>query len=299
MSDIDGVGRAVAVFRDQAQSVTSADMGRATPCAGWDVRTLIEHVVGIYTATSDALHGARVDLVAASRPFDDAPERVIDDAAAAMMQAWREPGALDRTLATTIRDMPAALATRILIGDSLLHGWDLARALGHEMTMPDDLAAAQLEMMQQYYDPATRGPGRGFDLAVEWPADAPVQERLLALSGRDPSWSPDVAVPDVIRRYFAAQDRRETDAALSTFGLECRVFDDGREYVGRAAIRDWLAGASTQFTYTRTFLDAAEAAPNDWLIRNRLEGNFPGGVVDLGYRFRLVDDLIVDLDIQP
>lgn len=193
MSSLDDLARAVALFEDQALGLTIADLDRPTPCAGWDVRALVAHVVGIYAAARDALHGARVDLVAASTPLGDAPERAVNDAAVAMMNAWREPGALDRTLATTIRDMPAALATRIVIGDSLLHGWDLARARGNEVTMPEDLAEAQLTMMQQYYDPATRGPGRGFDLAVEWPADAPVQERLLALSGRSPDWSTESA----------------------------------------------------------------------------------------------------------
>ena len=107
------------------------------------------------------------------------------------------------------------------------------------------------------------------------------------------------AVPDVVRRYFDAHDRRDTDAALSAFAPDARVFDDGHEYRGSDAIRDWLARASTEFTYTRRFLHAGEEEPNLWLVRNRLEGNFPGGVVDLGYRFALVDGLIADLVIAP
>jgi uncharacterized protein (TIGR03086 family) len=189
MSGLDEVERAVAMFRHQTVGLTLPDLERPTPCVGWDVRTLIGHVVGIYQAVRDALHGERVNLVAAAAPLGDAPERTVNDAATAMMQAWREPGALDRTLATSIRDMPATLATRIVIGDSMLHAWDVARARGVEIVMPEDLANAQLEMMEQYYDPATRGPGRGFDLAIEWPAEAPVQERLLALAGRNPAWS--------------------------------------------------------------------------------------------------------------
>ena len=55
----------------------------------------------------------------------------------------------------------------------------------------------------------------------------------------------------------------------------------------------------TQFTYTRTFIEAVADEPDVWLVRNRLQGNFPGGVVDLSYRFRLVDGLITDLVIQP
>jgi ketosteroid isomerase-like protein len=107
------------------------------------------------------------------------------------------------------------------------------------------------------------------------------------------------ATADVVRRYLEAQDRRDTDAALSTFAPDAHVLDDGNEYRGLDAIRDWLARLSTQFTYTRTFLDADAEAPNLWVVHNRLEGNFPGGIVDLRYRFTLVDGLIADLAIVP
>jgi ketosteroid isomerase-like protein len=107
------------------------------------------------------------------------------------------------------------------------------------------------------------------------------------------------ALPDVIHRYFEAHDRRDADAALSAFAHDAHVLDDGHDYQGLDAIRDWVARASTQFTYTRTLLDASAEAPNLWLVRNRLEGNFPGGVVDLRYRFMLVDGLIADIAIVP
>jgi ketosteroid isomerase-like protein len=109
----------------------------------------------------------------------------------------------------------------------------------------------------------------------------------------------DDAVPDVIRRYLEAHDRQDTDASLSAFAPDAHVLDDGHDYYGQEAIRDWLGRASTEFTYTRTFLDASAEAPERWLVRNRLAGNFPGGVVDLRYRFTLVDGLIADLAIVP
>jgi uncharacterized protein (TIGR03086 family) len=186
MSPIDDCQRAVDGFRRVAQGVDDGDLDRRTPCSEWDVRTLLSHVVGIYDAATRALHGEKIDLGNASTPIGDDPPAQVDAAAERMMAAWREPGALDRTLSTTIRDMPAALGIRVVIGDSLLHGWDLASALGRPYEMPDDLAAAQFEMMQQFYDPAARGPDRGFDVAVNWPESAPVQERLVALSGRRP-----------------------------------------------------------------------------------------------------------------
>lgn len=106
-------------------------------------------------------------------------------------------------------------------------------------------------------------------------------------------------MPDVLRRYLEAHDRHDTDAALSAFAPDAHVLDDGQDYRGLNAIRDWLARASTQFTYTRTLLDAHAEAPNHWLVRNRLEGDFPGGVVDLRYQFTLVDGLIADLAVIP
>ena len=75
--------------------------------------------------------------------------------------------------------------------------------------------------------------------------------------------------------------------------------DDGHEYHGLGEIRDWLARASTEFTYTRTLIGAAAIDANTWLVTNHLEGDFPGGVVDLRYRFVLADGLISELEITP
>ena len=66
-----------------------------------------------------------------------------------------------------------------------------------------------------------------------------------------------------------------------------------------AEIRDWLARASAQFTYTRTLLAGEAVDDSTWLVTNRLEGDFPGGVVDLRYRFVLDGDLITALEIAP
>ena len=50
---------------------------------------------------------------------------------------------------------------------------------------------------------------------------------------------------------------------------------------GPDEIRDWLSRASTQFDYTRTLTGFEAIDDNSWLVTNHLEGNFPGGVVDL------------------
>ena len=52
-------------------------------------------------------------------------------------------------------------------------------------------------------------------------------------------------------------------------------------------------------TYTRTLLGAEPTGKTSWLVRNRLEGNFPGNVVDLRYEFTLDGDRISALTIAP
>jgi ketosteroid isomerase-like protein len=106
-------------------------------------------------------------------------------------------------------------------------------------------------------------------------------------------------IPDVVGQYQAAHDRHDVAAALAAFTPDAVVKDDGHEYHGQDEIRDWLARASTQFTYTRTPLGADAVDADTWVVTNRLEGSFPGGIVDLRYRFVLTDDLIAVLEIAP
>jgi hypothetical protein len=54
-----------------------------------------------------------------------------------------------------------------------------------------------------------------------------------------------------------------------------------------------------EYTYTRTLLGAETTADSSWEVRNRLEGNFPGNVVDLHYRFELAGEQILSLTIAP
>ena len=106
-------------------------------------------------------------------------------------------------------------------------------------------------------------------------------------------------LPAVVLRYQDAHDRRDADDALATFTRDAVVTDDGHTYSGHAEIRDWLLRASVEFTYTRTLIDVAQVDDTTWLVTNHLDGDFPGGVVDLRYRFVVSGDLLSKLDIAP
>ena len=106
-------------------------------------------------------------------------------------------------------------------------------------------------------------------------------------------------LPAVVREFQDAHDQRDANAALAMFTADAIVKDDGHDYRGRGEILDWLSRASVEFTYTRTLTDAVQLDADTWLVTNHLEGDFPGGVVDLRYRFVLSDGLIGQLDIAP
>ena len=114
-----------------------------------------------------------------------------------------------------------------------------------------------------------------------------------------PSAQDRASLPEAVRRYQEAHDHHDTEAALSAFTSDATVTDENRTYQGSDQIRRWLDSAATEFTYTRTFVNAAETAPDAWVVVNHLEGDFPGGRVDLHYRYTLAGGLISALTITP
>jgi ketosteroid isomerase-like protein len=110
---------------------------------------------------------------------------------------------------------------------------------------------------------------------------------------------PPIDVPDVISAYQQAHDRRDAEAALASFGPDATVVDDGTTYVGTERIRWWLGNAASEYTYTRTLTGADDLGDGAYLVHNHLSGNFPGGEVDLRYRFQLRDGLIHHVEIAP
>ena len=104
-------------------------------------------------------------------------------------------------------------------------------------------------------------------------------------------------LPEVIQRYLVARDARDTEGALAAFSPDAKVTDEHHDYHGTEEILVWLDTAAAEFTFTRTLLDIYAVDWNTWVLRNRLEGDFPGGLVDLDFRFVLRHGLIAELVI--
>lgn len=106
-------------------------------------------------------------------------------------------------------------------------------------------------------------------------------------------------LPATIRDYLAAHAAGETEAAARSFTASAVVRDEGRTFRGTAEVLDFLRSAGSEFTYTTELIGAQRVDDRHWVAINRLEGDFPGGVAELHYRFTLAGDLVDELDIAP
>lgn len=102
-------------------------------------------------------------------------------------------------------------------------------------------------------------------------------------------------VPDVITRYYAAAERGDIHAVMGCFSPDAHVLDEDHHYWGAEEVRRWRESVATRFTYTSEITGAERTADGEHLVSTHLEGDFPGGAVDLVQRFTLTDGLITQL----
>jgi hypothetical protein len=111
------------------------------------------------------------------------------------------------------------------------------------------------------------------------------------------------SLPTIISDYMAASDAANLDAVVACFTDDAVVADENDEWRGRPRIREWRERVATAYKYTVDVLDVIPRGEVDGLERHdvytHLEGNFPGGTVDLTNRFGLRDGLIASLEIVP
>jgi uncharacterized protein (TIGR03086 family) len=173
----------------------SADLARATPCERLDVAGLRDHVVGWLRFFAAALSDPDAR---APRPDPDgyraaeASGPLADDvrAAASQMVAAVRGGVTRREVVLWASRMDGDAALAMILGEYVLHGWDLARALGRPWAPPPAACEAALQFFEAMIVPAYRvGEGAFFGPEVPVPAGANPLDRLLGFAGRDPGWA--------------------------------------------------------------------------------------------------------------
>ncbi|MEU7856296.1 nuclear transport factor 2 family protein [Nonomuraea sp. NPDC049141] len=106
-------------------------------------------------------------------------------------------------------------------------------------------------------------------------------------------------LPGTITAYLTAHRDRAIAAQLGLFAADATAVDEGHTHVGSSAIAAWMNRSAGAYTYTITPIAAEQSGEGDYSVTQHLAGDFPGGTVDLRFRFTLRDGLIQRLVIEP
>jgi uncharacterized protein (TIGR03086 family) len=178
--------RSVEEFGQRVMAVGVGDLSRPTPCTDWTVRDLIRHLVYEELWAPPLLAGATIADVGDRFEGDilgDDPQVAWKEAAAHALAA-ASPGVLRRTVHLSFGDFPGQEYLGQLTADHAIHAWDLARGINADERLDPELVRFVYEFMapqaEQWANAGVFAP------PVDVPADADVQSKLLAMSGRTP-----------------------------------------------------------------------------------------------------------------
>ena len=198
MLDLEPAARQVMILVD---GVSDDQLTAATPCEAYTVGDLLDHFMSL---TMEFTRAATKATMTASRP-EGAPTGAPKPSAANLHRDWRtrlpqqldelavvwkDPAAWEGTTRAGGVTMPAETMGLVAIDELVLHGWDLARGTGQTFEVDPASAQAVFEFTSMSAAPGEEAAREGlFGPVVEVPDDAPLFDRALGLSGRDPAWS--------------------------------------------------------------------------------------------------------------
>jgi uncharacterized protein (TIGR03086 family) len=174
---------------DVLTNVTDEQLNGSTPCERLSVKDLVGHVGGLALAFSAAARKEFGELTdtppVEGAPLDQNWRTAYPARLEELAAAWREPGAWEGMSRAGGVDFPGEVGGMIALTEVVIHGWDIAVATGQDY----DVDQATLDAVLPHVTAiAAEGPTEGlFGPAVPIADDAPVLDRIIALSGRDPA----------------------------------------------------------------------------------------------------------------
>lgn len=167
-------------------------LDRPTPCEGWDVRTLLGHVVAVHRMLAHAAEGGSpFDIPHVVEVPDDGYADAVAEGRAAVGRTWSLDGdsdeILDRELVLAWGTMPGRIAGFGYAGELTVHAWDLAVATGRVSELDPSLAADAMKSARSLIPAEQRGGLVPFGPVVDVAADAGPYEQLVGWLGRHPT----------------------------------------------------------------------------------------------------------------
>ncbi|MEJ3746256.1 TIGR03086 family metal-binding protein [Actinomycetes bacterium KLBMP 9797] len=184
--------RAHTALRDVTAALTVADLGRATPCAEWNVAQVLQHSAGDQLAYASAItgqDGPAENPFAPSGTLAGTPIELVAPTLAASAAAFATVDPAGTTPTPLPHgDLPAATAAGAAALDAGVHAWDVAVATGQPSPLDDELAAQLLAVARAIVEPLRQY--GAYAPALEPGQDGGAAAELLRYLGRDPHWTP-------------------------------------------------------------------------------------------------------------
>ncbi|MCJ0902814.1 TIGR03086 family metal-binding protein [Rhodococcus sp. ARC_M6] len=164
------------------RTVRADQLTLPTPCDEFDVLTLSAHLIGTVGRIIAIAELGSPDSVSpiASEHDADTFARLAEHA----QRVWADDALLDQPVKAPWGESSGRFALWGYTNEVLVHGWDLAVAIGQPAEADPTLVESTAEVVRQLIPPASRVPGVPFSAVVEPRAEAGLTERLANWSGR-------------------------------------------------------------------------------------------------------------------
>jgi uncharacterized protein (TIGR03086 family) len=155
----------------------------ATPCAEFTVHDLLDHMIVLGGAFAPMFRGEPGTEVTAPAVYGWVPVAEFTKSMNDLVDAVRSPGAMERVIDSPVGQVDGATFCRFVALDGLVHGWDLATAIGARWDPPAAVVGAVDEFARAAISAEVRESG-AFAAEVEASADATPLQQLIAFTGR-------------------------------------------------------------------------------------------------------------------
>jgi len=156
----DAMARAMTGFAAVVAKIEPAHWDRPSPCAGWSVFDVVDHVVAGERFTAGTLAGASLaEALKAQAGLDLQNADVVgqvSDAASVALSAFDR--SLDRLVQHRVGPIPARRVLGFRIIDQLGHTWDVATATGQTVALDPDALAVGVDIARRERTTLDRSP---------------------------------------------------------------------------------------------------------------------------------------------
>jgi uncharacterized protein (TIGR03086 family) len=185
MDEAAALEQALASTARMVDGIGTDQWENSTPCSKWNVRQLVTHTVGVMA--NFAAGAANQPMAGDPDDFDlgDDPAATMVRVSAENVAAWKERGELESTVSLGDNEFPGMVGISINMLDAYVHGWDIAKATGQDISLDEEMCASLLGFSKQVIPEAPRE-GDNFHAVVATVDGAGSAAELLGYLGRRP-----------------------------------------------------------------------------------------------------------------